>query len=218
MVAESSILKINNFFSHFTTLHFKKREIIVHPDEELNHIFLIKSGYVRAYRISEEGEELTLTIFKPGDFFPLSYAVDNIPNPYFIEAVVAIEAQRAPKDEFLKFIRENSDVFYELTNWVLEGFDGLLSRMEYLLTSRAPSKVAATISVCGRRFGSEQNGNIVVGLPLTHKDIAAMVGLTRETTCLEMKKLEKQGLISYHGRLLIIKDIAKLENGSQFSF
>ena len=65
--------KVDSFFSHFTHRYYKKRETLIHTEELKTHIYYIKNGFVRAYRISEEGEELTLLILKPDDFFPLTY-------------------------------------------------------------------------------------------------------------------------------------------------
>jgi CRP-like cAMP-binding protein len=42
---------------------------------------------------------------------------------------------------------------------------------------------------------------------LTHHDIATLVGITRETTPLEMKKLEKQEFLGRSGRLHLIKNV-----------
>jgi CRP-like cAMP-binding protein len=48
---------------------------------------------------------------------------------------------------------------------------------------------------------------ITIDLPLAHKDIASMVGLTRETVSLEMKKLEQSDLIEYKRGNITIRDI-----------
>jgi CRP-like cAMP-binding protein len=84
--------------------------------------------------------------------------------------------------------------------------------MEYLVFSNAYTKIATTLISCANKFGEiQKNNSTIIDIPLTHKDIATLVGITRETTSLEMKKLEKQGFISRDGRRLIINNVKKLE-------
>ncbi|MDO8498396.1 MAG: Crp/Fnr family transcriptional regulator [bacterium] len=201
----------------YKPLCFRKRDIVLHADDGISDIFYIKNGYVRVYRISELGEELTLSILKPGDLFPMLWEVKDAPNPYYMEAITDLEVWRFPRDQFLSFVKDRPDLFYDLTSNLMVRFGGMLNRMEYLITSRAYNKVAATLFTCAKRFGVKQKDEVIVDVPLTHKDIATLVGITRETTCLEMKKLERKGLISHLGRLLVIKDMKRLEAESQLN-
>lgn len=205
------ILKLEQFFQTSKIHSYRKRTLIFHPNDSQSMVFYIKSGYVRVYLISEEGEELTLTLLKPKDFFPLSYAINNKANPYHIEAITPLELWKVPQEHFLQFIKSDPEVLYELTTHILVKFDNVLSRVENLLFCNANVKVAAALVMCARGFGEDHEGNTLVKVPLTHRDIAALIGITRETTSLEMKKLEKQGLLTKTGRFIIIKDLKRLE-------
>jgi CRP/FNR family transcriptional regulator len=212
MIDSQLIASIEQFFQSSKVFSYKKRTHILHPEDIPSSVFYIKNGYVRVYRISEEGEELTLTILKPKDFFPLSYGINSVAHPYHLEAITSIEIWKAPQEQFLQFIKSNPELFYDLTTRLLVRFDGVLSRMENLLFCSAHVKVAATLLMCAKGFGEEYNGNTLVKVPLTHRDIATLVGITRETTSLEMKKLEKQGLLTKSGRFIVITDLKRLES------
>lgn len=206
--------KLDEFFHHYTHLYFKRKEMILRSDDAKSNIYYIKNGFVRAYRISENGEELTLLILKPGDFFPMTYGLNNFPNIYYLEALTPLETWRAPQEKFLMFLKDSPDIFFALSTLVMDRFDGLLARMEYMVWSKAYTKIAAILLICAKSFGEKNGDDVIVKVPLTHKDIATLVGLTRETTSIEMKKLEKKGLFRRKGRLLIIKDMQKLQQES----
>lgn len=210
MLSVNSVQKLKDFFRE-SPIRYRKKDIILHPDTSPNSIFFIKSGYIRAYRISESGEELTLIILKTGDLFPITAGIQDLQNNYYVEAITSVEIVKASKDDFSEFLKTNPDVLYELTNDILSRFGTLLTRMEYLIVSHAYEKVASTLLICAQNFGEQRGLDVVLKLPLTHKDIANLAGITRETTCLEMKKLEKKGLIGRLGRLFVVKDIKKLE-------
>jgi len=203
--------KIDSFFHQYKILHYKKRSMILHSNDSSSSVFYIKSGYIRVYRISEEGEELTLTILKPGDFFPLTYGFHHTQHSYYLEAITTLELWKAPQEHFLQFMRADADVFYELTNRIFIRFDGFLTRLEYLVFSNAYTKVATTLLMCAKGLGEEIGDQIIVKVPLTHKDIATMVGITRETTSLEMKKLERKGLLTRNGKNIVITNYKLLE-------
>ena len=177
-------------------------------------VFYLKRGFVRVYSISKVGEELTLIIFKRGDFFPLVWAINNAVVDYYVEAMTACELARVPREEFVKFVKENPDVNFELTSRMLLRFLGLMRRMEYLVFGNANNKVASILLICAERFGKKAGLQIIIEVPLTHSDIASLVGLTRETASIEMKKLENKGLIAYRGHLLVVKNLRRLRRQS----
>ncbi len=214
MLSRTSQTKLEEFFGQFKSAFHKRRDILIYADETPNSVFYIKNGFARAYRISETGDELTLTILSSGSLFPITSGIQDLPNNYYLEAIIPMEVWKAPKEQFATFLHRNPEVFYELTTNILSRYGDLLTRMEYLVVSRAYTKVATTLLLCAEQFGTHQGSDVILQIPLTHKDIATLAGLTRETTCLEMKKLEKKGLIGRLGRLFVIKDLDGLKEES----
>lgn len=197
LVDVSAQEKLDNFFRKFHLSQYGKRELILHASDISSNVFYIRDGYIRVYRLSEQGDELTLTILSPGDFFPLTYGFHPVKNQYFLESMTPLAVWKSPQETFLDFITEDRDVFYNLITRSFVQFEGFLSRMEYYMHSSAYLKVAAALIACAQTIGRLQDDNsVIIPVPLTHRDIATMIGATRETTSLEMKKLEKQGFIS----------------------
>lgn len=207
---EEAFLKLNKFFSNYKSLSFKKGQTILRPGEDPPGVFFIKKGFARLYSVSNEGEELTFVIFKSEDFFPLMWAISQNSNNYYLEAMTNCEVAYCPRKDFRSFLKENITVAYELTSIMLVRFEGLLQKMEHLVFGNASDKVARALFVAGERLGIVQNKSIILPLPLTHKDIASLTGLTRETVSIEMKRFERDGIISYKGKYIRIEDIKKL--------
>ncbi len=206
--------KIETFFSDYTQLQYKKRQTVLSSHDENNFIYYVSSGYIRAFRLSENGDELTLHILKPGDFFPMTYGMNNLPNIYYLEALTPLSVKKAPINTFLDFITASPDVFFTLTSHTMDRFDGLLARMEYMTWSSAYTRIAAVLFNCAKQFGKIEETGITIQIPLTHRDIATLVGLTRETTSIEMKKLEKKGIITRRKKMLTIHNMNALESAS----
>ncbi len=205
--------KLRNFFRQASLLRYGKRELILHASDTPSGVFFIKEGYIRVYRLSEGGEELTLTILQPGDLFPLTFGLHKSNNQYFLESMTPLALWKAPQESFLTFIKQDSEMFYQLVGESFVRFEGFLSRMEYFIFNTAYVKVAAALLTCAKTLGRRANSSaaVTIPVPLTHRDIATMIGITRETTSLEMKKLENQGFIRKSRRQITIVDEEVLE-------
>lgn len=214
LVKITPLHKFSEFFSKYRLLQYHKGEVILRAKDEPRGVYYLTNGFVKLYSIAKTGQEFTLIIFKPGDLFPIMWAINNTPNDYFLGAQTAVSLRRAPKADFLEFIKDNSDVFFELTSRMLARFGGLLTRMEYLVFGDAYNKVASILLICAARFGEKVGRSVVIRVPLTHGDIATLVGMTRETVSIEMKKMEKEEIIGYRRRLIVIKNARRLRKKS----
>lgn len=175
-------------------------------------IYFVEKGFVRLYSFSKEGKELTLVLYKPGDFFPVVWTLrGGKPSEYYFEALSPVEIKRAKRENFIEFMSNNYDIFIEVNNHILERFQIALKRMQYLAFGDARGKLASIILILAKDFSKEKNGQVEIQVPLTHRDIANLVGVTRETVSVELKKFDRRGFIGYSGRLLVIKDQKGLE-------
>jgi|GEM_PF-321343 len=215
-MGDSSLhLRLEEFFQNFKTYKYKKRALILKSHDVTTNVFYIKSGFIRVFRISESGEELTLAILKPRDFFPLSYGIGTTSQSFYLEAITSLELWKAPQELFLGFVKKDPELFYELTERLLTRFYGILARIESMAFSNAYIKVATILLTCAEDLGENDRDRVTLRVPLTHKDIATMVGLTRETTSLEMKKLERKGLLKKHRNHLVITSFTSLKRESR---
>lgn len=206
--------QMKTFFSEHRLYVYKKREILLRPDDTPSGVYYVKKGYIRLYSLSADGQEFTFIIFQPGDVFPLMWAVNDTSNKQYLEALTAVEVWKAPKDALLTFLDKNPIMLSLLTSGILLRFNGLLERMEYLIFGDAYAKVASILSICAERFGEKEGNKIKIKVPLTHKDIASLIGVTRETVSIEMKKLEDTAVITRRKGLLVILDNKKLHKAS----
>lgn len=198
--------KIESFFSDFPLGFRKKGEMLIGIDDEPDSVFYLSKGYVREYAFSDQGVELTLHIFVPGSFFPMTLVLTNIKNRYYYEALTPIEVYAVPKDAMLKFLKKEPAVVLDLTRRVFLGMDKLLMRIEYLILGSAKKRVISTLLFLARHFGVGKNKDIRLRYLFTHRDIASFAGISRETASRELKKLLKKNLIAYEKRLITIKN------------
>lgn len=202
--------KIEKFFSQFPLNRFEKGEIFIKPEDPLLGALYLKKGHTREYVISPLGTELTLHIFAPKSFFPMTWIISGIENRYYYEALTTVEIHKAPRGKVIQFLKDEPEILYDLTRRLLLGLDKLLLRTEFMAFNKANQRVASTLLYLSRHFGLHKEDRAKIGLKFTHRDIAAFAGVTRETASRILKKLEKKKIISYKNRFLTLISLEKL--------
>lgn len=204
--------KVDAFFEKHKRQTYKKGELLIRADDDPAGIFYLTQGIVRQYAITKDGDEQTVTLYKTPSFFPMMWALANLPNTYYFEAMTQVTVWRAPKDDVLAFLRAEPDVLLDLTTRLYRGMHGLLTRIQYLQTGNAMANIVFAILNTAHRFGEHQSSNKATTLRITHRELAALTGLTKETISREMTKLEAQGLVKNTNHVVTIPNIKLLED------
>lgn len=207
----SIVEKLAAFFTAFPTQSFQKGEVLIQADRQPTGIFYIEEGIVRRYWITEKGEEITLNLYKPHAFLPMSWAIGDVQNIHFYEAMTPVKTRKAPKQPVLAFLKNEPDVLLDLLHRVYVGLEGLWMHIESLTTGNATIKLIASLVILGKRFGKKSTVDTVVQLKMTESDIANYAGMSRETASRELQKLKKQGLVDFAKGEITIHDIFALE-------
>lgn len=204
--------RIETFFIQFPEHQFAKGNIILHPEQHVTGASYLKSGYVRSYGISPQGIEITIHIFSPGAYFPMINILNDLPNRYYYEAMTDVTIQTAPKEQMRTFLKEEPEVLFELTSRILAGLDKMTLRIEHLAFAKAYNRLVSVLLYLVRHFGEEKDGKVELKEKFTHRDIASLAGMTRETASREWEKLQKKGLISHENQVIVVNDLQRLRD------
>ncbi len=207
---ESGAAQLREFFAKYPLANFKTGEVIYRPDDEVYFVYYLEEGYVSQQVVSENGEDFIINVYRPGSYLPISLILQGITNDCTYETLTKVKARKAPVKEVLHFMEKNPDVLKELLVRLASGLNAMASKAEALVFGTASRKIAATLYFNAQRFGKKTDQGIVIDFPLTHKRIAAMTGITRETASIEMAKLKKQGVLTYKGKQVTIFDMGVL--------
>ncbi len=210
---------LSKYFSKYPKRYLRKNEILIEPDSKVDYIYFLNYGLVKSYAINSDGNEFIINILKPTTFFPITPALIQQNNRYYFETITPSIVHKAPTEKVLTFLEENNEVLMDLTKRLSSGLEGTLVRIQYLTRSDASTKVSSSLILLLKRFGESYKNNYVkINIPLTHQDIANLAGISRETASIELKKLEREGIISRKGKYTTINDSDKLQERSILYF
>ncbi len=198
--------------SYATKRVFKKRSVLLYQGEAPRMAYVIQSGLVKMYSINNAGEEQVVAFYGPNDFFPAPWIFNKTPSSlYYYETIANCEMMTLPR-ETLRDIIHRPEFLTQTLDYFVSSHTGLLMRITALEQSRAREKIMFTLYYLLFRYGQQTKpGLYIINFPLTHKVIASLIGLTRETTSSEIIKLKKQKVLQYRGQTYVI-DKQKLEH------
>jgi len=203
------------FFGSYPEERFRKGKSILSKEQEPTGVFFLKSGYIRQYAKRSDKEELNVHIYRPGAAIPLMWLFNETANRYYYDALSECVIQTAPREEFSNFLTKHPELVEYLTERVLLGLSGLLSRMESLVLDYAYTKTVLLFLYFAQAFGIKAGKEIMIDIPVTHRHVASWIGTARETASLQVEKLRKQGLIGYRKSRYYIPDIKVLKTTAQ---
>ncbi len=203
--------KLENFFSSYPIHIFKKSDILIQAGDEPEGIFYIEKGIVRNYWISLDGDEVTLNMYKSQTFLPMSWAIADVKNTHFYEAMTDVEARLTPKKDVLAFIKSEPDIMYDLLRRIYIGIEGLWMHIESITSGNASTKLISALIILGKRFGKKEKGSIVIDLRMNEHDIANYAGISRETASRELQKLKNEHLVLFDKGIIHLLDTEKME-------
>ena len=204
---EELVQTLEKFFSKYKIIKYSKGEIIAKPGQKLDFVGFIKSGYARMYMINNNGQEITMQFFKPILYFTTIMAMTETDNQYYFEAVSPVEMYVCPKNEAIEYFRKNGEIERELEKSIMVAFLDLTDQIGYLLSGTAYNKIAAILVSLNKR--NEKHGKTT--LEITHKMLASLTGLTRETVTLQMIKLDKAKIIENKSKKVVILNEKRLK-------
>ncbi len=190
--------EIGDLFHTAPSRQYRKGQIILHKGDILTNVFYIKKGYVKKYDILDSGDQRTSIILRPTDAFPMTtflYRQHRGIKGYY-EALTDVDLRYLDKEKLTDMLDSQPEAVRALLEWFVGGFRRLTGRLEALENKKANQKVASMMPYLIESAGKKlPNGDYQLKLKLTHQEIADLTGLTRETTALEIKRLERAGLL-----------------------
>ena len=170
----------------------------------------VRSGQLRAYILSEDGREITISRLTQYDVSLLS-ASCVMPDMQFnvmIEAEKDSEFWSVPACLFKNLVDESLAVSNYSRNLLSGNFSELMWLMEQIMWKSFDKRLAAFLLEESRLEGTTQ-------LKITHEKIANHMGTAREVVTRMLRYFQNEGMVQLTRGAIEITDEEKLENLSE---
>lgn len=198
---------------------FSAGSTILYQGEAPRSACVLIKGVVRVFSISRQGDEQIVMFHVSGEFFPSSWIFGKSQGTlFFYEAMTDCEVVFVPRAELIKHMLSTPERMHALLDYFTTNYSALLIRVNALEQPKARDKLVYTLYYLCQRYVRRATGKVKIPFTLTHQSLAGLVGLTRETTAMEMSKLKKEGVIAYKQQQYTIDTNKLLELIGEDSF
>ncbi len=186
---------------------FRKGETINHEGEKITDFKYLKSGLVKLFRRTSNGEEQVITITRPFEFVSNMSIFSEERYKYSVSAVedsvVCVVRLDFIKDLFMK----NGGFAMGLLTKISRINDKILDQTLDLRQKNLVGRVAYVLLY----FAEDIYNTRVFDLPVSRKEIADYISMSTANVIRTLSDFKREGIIKVFGKTIEIVDIEKLK-------
>ncbi len=191
-----------------------RRETVFREGDPSDAFFVVASGKVKIFKLSDEGKEQILHIAGPGQAFAEAAIFEGGAYPATAEAVAGGTLIVLPKRAFLALLERTP----RLAIRMLASLSRWLKRMTDLVESLAlrdvEARFRAFVADEMKAAGISLADGAAYELPVGKNVLASRLGTVPETFSRTLRKLQEEGTIGVRGRQIRILDARAFRTGS----
>ena len=185
---------------------YKRGEILFHAGNDSDSLYIVNSGQVKIYRLSDLGKEQLVRLLNPGDFTGELALFKATVLENYAEAMVDSEICMIKRHDLQRLLVKYPTISLQ----VLKEFANRLANSEKQTASIVSEKVETRIALFLAEQAKGKSGEIIQ-LPMSKKDVASYLGTTPETLSRRLADFEADGIIKQQGqREIKINDLDRL--------
>jgi CRP-like cAMP-binding protein len=190
---------------------FHRHEMIYFPTEPGQSVLVLAKGRVKIKTLTPEGQETILAFIGEGEIFGELAILDPEPRNEYAEAVEESLVLAVPRDDMLWLMSQRADIGLTVTK--LLGFRRrrIENRLRNILFRSNRERIVGLLVELVESHGQKDGGHWEITLPLSHQDLANLIGSTRETVTLTLGHLQAEGLIQVRRRRLVVVNRERLQ-------
>jgi len=197
--------------AHHQYLHFKRDQFIYFPEEAADNLYMISEGRVKIGHYLEDGKEVVKSILTTGEIFGELALAGEEKRSDFAQAMDDKTIVCPLSIEELKNLMfENRDLSFKILKLVGLRLMKLERKLELLVFKDARTRIIEFLKDAASWKGKKVGSETMIPTRLTHKDIAALTGTSRQTVTTILNELKDKNLINFDRKKILIRDLEKL--------
>jgi CRP-like cAMP-binding protein len=204
--------KVKSMAERHTFNYFKKDQFIYLPQEPAQFIYMIADGRVRIGRYLDDGKEVTSAILGMGEIFgELALAGEEKRSDFAQAMDDKTTVCPLSIDELKELMYGNRELSFKMLKLVGLRLMKLERKLELLVFKDARTRIIEFIKDSATWKGKKVGFETLVPTKLTHKDIAALTGTSRQTVTTVLNELKEKNLINFDRKKILVRDLANLK-------
>ena len=204
--------KVKTLAEKHTYKHYKKDQFIYFPEEAAQDIFMIVSGRVKIGHYLEDGKEVVTAILSTGEIFgELALAGEEKRRDFAQSMDGNTTICPLSITDLKELMKVNKELSFSLLKLVGLRLMKVERKLELLVFRDARTRIVEFLKDAASWKGKKVGFETMIPTRLTHKDIAALTGTSRQTVTTILNELKEKNLINFDRKKILIRDLDNLK-------
>lgn len=185
----------------------RRRRFVYRAGDQADALYAIVKGRIKLCRIESDSErEAVIDILPEGALFGESALYSEAGRR--ANSAVAYETAtllRIPAEQF-KQAMEQDHLLHEYTFRLIgHRLENAEQRLADFALNAIPARLDRLLADFSHRYGVRESDGVLIDIPLPHREIASIVGSTRESVTVRLNAMRRAGTIEFVNRRILIK-------------
>ena len=193
----------------FIVFQVKKGETVFYQSDSSTDLYIVLDGTVRASLLNQDGQELVLAAFDKGDFFGEMSLLDGKPRSATMIVAEDSILGMLKREKFLSAVKNDPMIAIDLISALVQRLrmaDDMIESLAFLDVSQRLMKLLLQIA---KAEGEKDKSGFFRIKKLTHKELAARTGASREAISKVIKVLAFRDVVREDGDYFLISPDAE---------
>ena len=198
---------VSQFAESSLVMDVRRRRFVYRAGDQADALFAIVKGRIKLCRIEPQTDrEAVIDILPEGSLFGESALYSQAGRRQ--NCAVAYENSvllKIPADHFkLGMVEEHGlhDYTFRLIGHRLEHAE---QRLADFALNAIPARLDRLLADFSDRYGVRESAGVLIDIPLPHREIASIVGSTRESVTVRLNAMRREGTIEFVNRRILVK-------------
>lgn len=203
-----AISKINDLFQDRDV---SANERIYFEGDDAEHLYLVAMGKVKLVRNPVSGREVLLDILRGGEYFGTLMVFGGRTHTETAIAQTDCCILQISSTDFESILSGYPDVTRKLLEAVSQRLAESQEIVKQLSAYPVEQRIASALLRLVKKLGEARGQGVLIQLPFSRQDLAAMTGSSTETVSRVMSRFVEHGLVKSGRKWVTIMDTQRLE-------
>jgi len=197
------IPNVETFLSQCHRRRYPAKSTLIYAGDTGDTLYYIVKGSVTVLIEDDDGREMIVAYLNPGDFFGEMGLFGHEDRSAWIRAKTECEVGEISYSKFLEYTENNSDILFAVARQMANRLRDTTKKVGDLAFLDVTGRVARTLlDLCNEPDAMTHPDGMQI--KVTRQEIGRIVGCSREMVGRVLKTLEDQGLVSVHGKTMVV--------------
>ena len=206
--------ELEEFSRRVPDTHIEPGRIFYAPGDRSEALFMLKKGRVRIYRVTPDGRELTLAVVEAGTMFGEMALTAQRMREAYAEATEPSDICILKNADLERLVGGNPGVGIKIIRVLSERLRLCETRLEDITLKNVPARLASLIFQLAATEGIMTPEGPRIPTHYTHRQLATMIGSSREAVTRAFTKLQRAGAVELRHRRIYVKDAEGLKHAA----